>query len=64
MTDYDFGQDELASKIKALEIEDDIFMEPIKILKKDQGIDQSNLKNEAKTMINDVLRDKYSCLCS
>ncbi|MFQ6838294.1 MAG: hypothetical protein ACLRSU_12345 [Thomasclavelia spiroformis] len=56
----DSGQEELISKIKELEMENDILKETIKILKKDQGIDQFNLKNKEKTMIIDALRDKYA----
>ena len=59
-SDHDSGQEELVSKIKELEMENDILKETIKILKKDQCIDQFNLKNKEKTMIIDALRDKYS----
>lgn len=59
-SDHDSGQEELVSKIKELEMENDILKGTIKILKKDQGIDQFNLKNKEKTMIIDALRDKYS----
>lgn len=59
-TDHDSNQNDLVSKIKELEMENDILKETIKILKKDQGIDQFNLKNKEKTMIIDALRDKYS----
>ncbi len=59
-SDHDPDQNDLVSKIKELEIENDILKETIKILKKDQGIDQFNLKNKEKTMIIDALRDKYS----
>ncbi|OUQ03266.1 IS3 family transposase [Thomasclavelia spiroformis] len=57
---HDSRQEELVSKIKELEMENDTLKETIKILKKDQGIDQFNLKNKEKTMIIDALRDKYS----
>ena len=59
-SNHDAGQEELVSKIKELEMENDILKETIKILKKDQGIDRFNLKNKEKTMIIDALRDKYS----
>ncbi len=59
-SDHDPDQNDPVSKIKELEIENDILKETIKILKKDQGIDQFNLKNKEKTMIIDALRDKYS----
>lgn len=52
----------LITKIKDLELENDILKETIEILKKDQGIDLIKLKNREKTMIIDVLRNKHSLL--
>lgn len=59
-SDHDSDQNDFVSRIKELEMENDILRETIKILKKDQGVDQFNLKNKEKTMIIDALRDKYS----
>lgn len=54
------ANDELAAKIKELELENDILKQTIEILKKERGIDLLRLKNREKTMIIDALRDKYS----
>ena len=53
-------QEKLMTKVKKLEVENDILKETINILKKDQGIDLLILKNREKTMIIDALRNKYS----
>lgn len=54
------ANDELAAKIKELELKNDILKQTIEILKKEKGIDLLRLKNREKTMIIDALRDKYS----
>jgi len=51
---------DMESRIKDLELENDILKQTIEILKKDQGIDILKLKNREKTMIIDALRNKYS----
>ena len=54
------ANDELAAKIKELELENDILKQTIEILKKEKSIDLLILKNREKTMIINALRDKYS----
>ena len=41
-SDHDSDQNDFVSRIKELEMENDILRETIKILKKDQGVDQFN----------------------
>ena len=60
---------ELQEQIKQLQIEVDVLKEALNLLKKDPGINITELKNREKAVIIDAVEDKYSlhqllkCLC-
>lgn len=60
---------ELQEQIKQLQMEVDVLKEALNLLKKDPGINITELKNREKTVIIDAVEDKYSlhqllkCLC-
>ena len=60
---------ELQEKIKQLQMEVDVLKEALNLLKKDPGINITELKNREKAVIIDAVEDKYSlhqllkCLC-
>lgn len=59
----DISSDEinqLKSQIQDMQLEIDILKETINVLKKDPDIDQSALSNREKTVIIDVLKNRYS----
>lgn len=51
---------QLKAQMQDMQLEIDILKETINILKKDPDIDQSALSNRKKTMIIDVLKNRYS----
>ena len=60
---------ELQEQIKQLQMEVDVLKEALNLLKKDPGINITELKNREKAVIIDAVEDKYSlhqllkCLC-
>jgi hypothetical protein len=50
----------LKEQLLEMQLENDILRETINILKKDHGIDQTDLTNKEKTVIADALRINYS----
>ena len=52
--------DEMKTKLQDMQLELDILRETIHVLKKDQGVELTPLRNREKAVIIDALKNKYS----
>lgn len=52
--------EQMQEQMQDMQLEIDLLKETINILKKDPGIDQTDLRNSEKTVIVDVLKDRHS----